>query len=137
MRQEGPQEQNKGMRLFIEINVFMFLASAAMLFYVIKYRIHLHVEYAKRSGRGGRKARQEQSARRSGQQGVASADSPLEKDLISALENLGASKEEARARAAEAVAQGPGDFDALILRAMQAGSTSPFPRRSSRKNARQ
>jgi hypothetical protein len=117
------------MKTLIEFNAILFLASCAILYFVLKYRIHLHVEYSPRK------------AHRAHRRGVAPSTpseapaSPVSvqmlADLESALVNLGASKPEARTRAAAAIAQGPGDFDALILRAMQAGPerTRANPRR--------
>lgn len=97
------------MRLLLEINVFLFLFSVAALAFIFRYRVHFHVEYRPRKAR-----RRPEEGKVSGE-----ASTPLLKDLESALRNLGATRGEARTMAAEALRQGPGDFDALILRAMQ------------------
>ena len=118
----------------LKLNLALFISTAAMLFYIVRYRIHLHVEYKPRKrarrhdgGMGDCKLKRfevpDAYASASGQ--VAPVDSGeaagVARDLESALVNLGASSKEARERASAAIAQGPGDFDALILRAMQAG----------------
>jgi hypothetical protein len=113
----------------LKLNLALFISTATMLFYVIRYRIHVTVSYTlHRSRRAPRSI-----ASRAGQ--VAPVDSgedaDVTRDLESALINLGASGKEARERASAAIAQGPGDFDALLLRAMQAGG-EPQHRRSLR-----
>lgn len=116
------------METLIEINVFLFLATVTMVTLVVKYRIHLHVEYRVRKVRGRRITVTPQSAE-------PPAASPLSKDLISALKNLGASPNEAREMAAQAFTQGPADLDTLILRALQGRQERqgrPNPRRESR-----
>jgi hypothetical protein len=120
----------------LKLNLALFISTAAMLFYIVRYRIHLHVEYSPlRSRRHARRARFQGPATEPGR--VAPVDSGeasgVARDLESALVNLGASKEEARQRTACAIAQGPGDFDALILRAMQAGG-EPSARRNPRRS---
>ena len=124
--------QNRDM---LKFNLALFISTAAMLFYIVRYRIHLHVEYTPLRSRRHARRRFQAPAMETGR--VAPVDSGeasgVARDLESALVNLGASKEEARQRTACAIAQGPGDFDALILRAMQAGgepSTRRNPRRS-------
>jgi hypothetical protein len=109
----------------LKLDLSLFISTAAMLFYVVRYRIHLHVEYTPiRSRRHARRAQASRSpASRVGQVTpfVSGEADGVARDLESALVNLGASSKEARERASAAIAQGPGDFDTLILRAMQAG----------------
>jgi hypothetical protein len=129
MFNQGKKAQNRDM---VKFNLALFISTAAMLFYIVRYRIHLHVEYTPiRSRRHSRRAQASRSIA-SGVGRVAPVDSGeaagVAQDLQSALVNLGASSKEARERASAAIAQGPGDFDALILRAMQAG-----PKRSVRR----
>lgn len=112
------------MKLLIELNAALFVASAAMLFFILRYRIHLHVEYrSRRSLRKLRRAPAPLLVTGKGKAGEVSGEAiPPQalKDLESALRNLGATPKEAHERATAAVAQGAGDFDALILRALQA-----------------
>ena len=134
----------------LKFNLALFLSTAAMLFFILRYRIHVHIEYTPRHSRrrgpqSGSTANRLPSADRAAvgfddyasfcYSGSSSAGisrpprvagklpgeecTPVTRDLISALVNLGATKKEAQERAAAAIAEGPGDFDALILRAMQ------------------
>ena len=121
MFNQGKKAQNRDM---VKFNLALFISTAAMLFYIVRYRIHLHVEYTPiRSRRHSRRAQASRSlASEVGQ--VAPVDSGeaagVARDLESALVNLGATKKEARERTAYAIAAGPApDFDTLILRAMQ------------------
>ena len=118
------------MRLLVELNVGLFFASVAILFFVLRYRVHLHLEYAPRTRKNRRmRAQTATVVSRSGknppqearQQTEPSWTAPTQMvtDLESALVNLGASKPEARKRATAAMAQGPAGFDALLFRAMQ------------------
>lgn len=122
-----PEAQNRDM---LKLNLALFVSTALMLFYVIRYRIHLHVEYRPRHNRrqkacdGAAQRHSRFIASKAGR--VAPVDSGeasgVARDLESALINLGASSKEAKERTAAAIAQGPArDFDTLILRAMQAG----------------
>ena len=106
----------------IKLNLGLFLSTSAMLFYIIRYRIHVHVEYTPRHRRARAKVRLDWSERRAADKNLGGGLSTVARDLESALMNLGASKKEARERTAVAMAQGPADFDTLIFRAMQAGS---------------
>jgi hypothetical protein len=112
------------MRTLTECNVLLFFVSIGILLFILRYRIHLHVEYTPRpSKKRHHRVHSERAVIRGTK--PPSTDPLVEstvRDLESALVNLGATKEESRNRAAAAIAQGPGDFDALILRAMQAGT---------------
>lgn len=102
------------MKTLVELNAALFLISCGSLFFVLRYRIHVHITSSRKFPRA--------TMRRAHSEPVghpAAEPSKIELDLISALKNLGASEGEARSRASRALAQGPGDFDALILRAMQ------------------
>jgi hypothetical protein len=114
------------MRTLLEINGILFLASCAILAFVLRYRVHLHVEYTPRPSRKRHRRVHSERATIRGTKPAAVLTDPLVestvRDLESALVNLGATKEEAKARARAAIAEGPGDFDSLILRAMQAGT---------------
>src|ERR1035441_4632631 len=117
MLNQGKKAQNRDM---LKLNLALFISTAAMLFYIVRYRVHLHV----RSRRHSRRAQRSRSIA-SGVGQVAPVDSGeaagVARDLESALVNLGATKKEARERTAYAIAAGPApDFDTLILRAMQA-----------------
>jgi len=114
----------------LKLNLALFISTATMLFYVIRHRIHVTVSCTPR------RSRWVSRSIASGVGPVAPVDSAedaagVTRDLESALINLGASGREARERASAAIAQGRGDFDALILRAMQAGG-EPQHRRSRR-----
>ena len=112
----------------LKLNLALFLSTAAMLFFILRYRIHFHVEYTPlRSRRNPRVSSRRSIASEPGRATVAVSPevAAVARDLESALTNLGASNKEAQERAAAAIAQGPGDFDALILRAMQAGGENP------------
>ena len=109
----------------LKLNLALFFSTAAMLFYIVRYRIHVRVEYTPLKGnrRGRKNSRSnppmETSRVAAGESGeVAPA---VARDLESALINLGASKKEAQERTAAAIAQGAADFDTLCFRAMQAG----------------
>ena len=105
------------MKMLIELNAILFSCACAILYFVLRYRVHLHIEYTP-CGHKCKRHRRRQTFP-SASDAVPSTLFELQRDLESALKNLGANKEEARQRAAQALAQGPGDFDALILRAMQ------------------
>ena len=119
------------MRLLVELNVGLFFASVAILFFVLRYRVHLHLEYAPRTRKNrrmlcadshrGKPIREEPTPEEARQQTEPSWTAPAQMvtDLESALVNLGASKPEARKRATAAMAQGPAGVDALLFRAMQ------------------
>ena len=110
------------MKTLVEINSLFFLLSAGILAFILRYHVHLHIEYQPRQ-------RSRRNPRR-----VTPVPAPIVEfspvsakmrvDLESALRNMGCTEKEAKERAAQAIADGPGDFDALILRAMRA-STSP------------
>lgn len=108
----------------IKLNLGLFLSTAAMLFYVVRYRIHVHVEYTPRHRRARAKgsARFASEPKRAADKNLGGGLSTVARDLESALVNLGASRKEAQERTAAALAQGPADFDTLCFRAMQAGS---------------
>lgn len=115
------------MRLLIELNAVIFVMSVGILFFVVRYRIHLHVEYRPRQRKHVHKFHRTAEPRLvvpgKGKAGEVSGEAfPPQtlRDLESALRNLGASPKEAHQRATAALAQGPGDFDALMLRALQA-----------------
>jgi len=107
-------------------NILLFLATLAMLFYVIRYRIHVHIEYteARSSGSHRRNRRASTSsspvltASGTGIKGQEAVSPALLKDLESALRNLGCSATEAKSRTAYAAQEGPADFDSLLFRAM-------------------
>lgn len=111
------------MRLFTEINAALFLATAGMLYFIVTRNIHVVIESRRRPAVKTPRA----AAKRASE---LESTTPMRADLESALVNLGATKEEARERADAALSQGSGDFDALILRAMQHGE----PRRRARRN---
>ena len=125
----GKQEKKGQNRNMLKLNLGFFLSTAAMLFFILRYRIHVHVEYTPiRSRRNpSRVGSRRSNASDAGRATVAVSPevAAVARDLESALTNLGASSKEAQERAAAAIAQGPGDFDALILRAMQAGGENP------------
>lgn len=108
----------------LKINLALLISTAAMLFYIVRYRIHLHVEYTPLKHKRGRK--HSRSTTPPSEPGRVAAENPgggsaVARDLESALVNLGASRKEAQERTAAALAQGPADFDTLCFRAMQAG----------------
>ena len=110
------------MRLLIELNAGLFFASVAILYFVLRYRVHLHLEYRPRTSgrvrmRRNPNPRPVEAPVRSDAAWTAPAQTV--KDLESALENLGATKTEARERARKAISQGQAGFDALLFRAMQ------------------
>jgi hypothetical protein len=114
-------------RTLMECNVLLFLASCGILAFILRYRVHLHFEYTPRpSKRHHHRVHSERAVIRGTKPAsvpVSPADTATRRDLESALGNLGATKEEARGRANHAMAEGPGEeFEALILRAMQAGT---------------
>lgn len=102
------------------LNLILFAASAAILFYVIRYRIHLHIEYQPRH----RSARPQ--VRRAFAPAVKKADGPqlapapsaITSQLESALRNLGCDRKKAAAVALKAAAQA-GDFDAKLRFALR------------------
>jgi len=135
-----PSSQLPGdlMKTLIECNIMLFLASIAILTFILRYRIHLQVEYRPRlhkrrhsnpAGLGDLKTKTfPVPYHTSGDRPEDATATPtvapsILRDLESALVNLGCSKAEAKDRAAAAVEQGKADFDALILRAIQAGPT--------------
>lgn len=126
------------------ISASCFLFSASVLFFVLKYRVHIHVTYAPRIDRravrdlrwprpavSSHGDHQDTMARvaRMGKKPV--AESPIGRsaplaiataahsDIVSALVNLGCSKSEAREAAKRAVEQGPAEFESLLRRAIQ------------------
>lgn len=99
--------------------LFCLIAAAAMLFYMVRYRVHVHIEYTPRPAHAGRPRR---PARRPAP--IASGPAPeLIEDLTSALVNLGAKP--ARARAiAEREARAGGSFEECLRRAVQPERTA-------------
>lgn len=106
------------------LSIACFIATAAMLFYVIRFRVHIHITYtpaAHKTPRRPAAARTETAAR---PQPAAMADSAADtiKDLTSAIANLGVSKKVARAAAVRAAAPASGQvrtFDEMLRRAIQ------------------
>lgn len=125
------------------MNFLFFAFSLGVLFFVLKYRVHIHVNIetsGKRRGSPHHRAKPGNAP--AGQAAIhalpgsdsGSADGPRKRqsqpdsiagsrpptaDIISALVNLGCSKSEARAAAKRAVEQGPGAFEDLLRRAIQ------------------
>jgi len=114
------------------------LVSAAILFYILKYRVHIHVTYeAQRTpGRSERKGRTVSAkvgaATRSTVRPIRQrlerdepGSSKLDRsgdnlrEVTSALINLGCAPAHARKAAARACSSGAQDFDALLRRAIQ------------------
>lgn len=99
----------------------LFGTSVAILSSVIRYRVHLHVEYTPRRRRRSpiATARQAQhSAAAPRATAAAPAVPAVLKDLESALRNLGCGSVEAHCRAIAATALGPADMDTLLWRAI-------------------
>ena len=122
------------METLIEINVALFLASASILFFILKYRVRIYIEHAATARRRTATVKAPRSAvsPTPSQAPASLVSAQIVADLESALVNLGATTGEAKTRAAQAIAQGPGDFDALILRAMQAQQLTPRRARRNR-----
>ena len=108
------------MKTLIEFNIAIFAASTAILFFVLKYRVHFQVDY-RHSGKR-HKIRRPVEPLTPSQAPTSPITAQMMADLESALGNLGASKPEAKSRASQAMAQGPASFDTLIFRAMQANT---------------
>jgi hypothetical protein len=108
-------------KTLIELNAALFLISAGILFFVLRYRVHLHVEYTPRK-RSGRNPHRRPSPRLvvPGKGTDETVSPQVLRDLESALKNLGASPKEAKERVSAAIEQGVGDVDLLLLRALQA-----------------
>ena len=112
-----------------EINTALFLASSTILYFVLKYRVHFHIEYEPRQR--SRKNPRCKSPASTPKAPASPAAAQMLADLQSALEHLGAGEKEAERMALAVIAEGPGDFDALILRAMQ--SRDPNQRHTRRR----
>jgi hypothetical protein len=111
-------------------NVVWLIGSAAILFFIVKYRVHVHITYTPSGSR-------RPTARKSGRRAEARADlGPTAKtrpvlfsqtpesivwgDIASALVNLGASKQQARSAARQALAEHPdASFDIQMTVALQ------------------
>ena len=90
------------------LNTALFFGWVAIAVLVIRYRVHVHVEIA-----GG--ARRKRKPRATGIRAVGDPN----RDLVSALVNLGCSKVQAKAAVARAVSQGPGEFEELLRRSIR------------------
>ena len=113
-------------------SVFSFVFSAVVLFYVLKYHIHIHVSYTAAPGRAASARRGQREAAppvsaQSRQRGITSqrlgggvAGTPLvsQRDLESALTNLGAPKARARIAAQRAMMHQDTDVERALRRAI-------------------
>jgi hypothetical protein len=107
------------------INIMLFLGSATILFYVLKFRVHIHVTYTlPGSPRGIRSpVRSQRATDRSslvapGRQAETTGCRPVQADVESALVNLGCKKLKAREIAAR-VCREHQDFDGALRLAIQ------------------
>jgi len=94
------------------------LAAFAAIFFILRYRVHFHIEYSPRKRR--RMKRRTTDAPLATEAANIPVSAQILADLQSALVNLGAETGEADRMARSAIAQGEASFDALIFRAMQA-----------------
>lgn len=118
------------------LNLLSPLVCIAILFYVLKYRVHIHVTYTKNeSSRAGSQSRRSRvSGKVPGDQRAAAgprahdrnldhvrteASSSALRDITSALINQGCTPAHARKAAARACASDAQDFDTLLRRAIQ------------------
>lgn len=83
------------------------LTSAAILFFVLRYRVHIHVTYAG--------SRPRSRAARTAAPRSTAADT----ELVSALRNLGCSAPAAKKAATRAAAEAPNDFNGALKLAIQ------------------
>lgn len=91
-------------------NLVLFIFSAAALFYVLKYRIHIYATY-EASGQ----TRKKRIARP-----VISREIPDTKELVQTLINLGAKSKIAQGAATRAIENSPDqDFDQVLRLAIQ------------------
>ncbi len=118
------------------LSAFCLLATSAILFFIIKYRVHVHVTYTPTSSRGRKIARN--PGRRAATlacanslsstamtrpvklQAIEHPESVVWGDIASGLVNLGASKADARRAARKACTEYPdADFNAQFTVALQ------------------
>lgn len=103
------------------------LISAAILFYVIRYRVHVHVTYTAPAGRRPRHHRSPKPASGSAiartvepTRSTAAKSSEASSLISSALVNLGAKPRDARAAAERAIQANPAaPFETLLRKAIQ------------------
>lgn len=118
------------------------LISSALLFFILRYRVHVHVTYTPINSRSStpRKARLAAGARmgnrpipesqiggearlpvvpRQGQRANLGGGSPLVSDIVAALRGQGCTANQARSAAQYAVTNGPQGFESVLRRAIQ------------------
>ena len=95
------------------------IAALAALFVLLRFRVHVHVTYQPRKASQSQPVVSRRGSRSRVVEPGGSAIRQSEADLVSALVNLGMPKTEAQKTATQAIAQGPGDFDTLLRRALQ------------------
>ena len=97
-------------------NLILFLASASILFFVLRYRVHVHVLYQN----PGRKPGNHPSPLRGMRPGHLEAVPQAVSDLTSALHNLGCGAAKARTVAQKVYQQTPqANFDLLLKQAIR------------------
>lgn len=122
------------------IGVLSLLFSLAILYFVVRYRVHVSIRVSYDDGRNKSDAGSSRSGGSRVRPGVGTKGrvSPIGirkgpasnhatvasnggniGDIISALVNLGCSKSEARIAAERAMSKGPGDLEELLRRAIQ------------------
>lgn len=98
--------------------------SVGILIFILKYRVHIHVNIDSRPTRSQRAvvripAKVGAAAINARARAIRKGpDSPCD-EIASALVNLGCKPAEARAAAKRAVDQGPGEFEEILRRAIQ------------------
>jgi len=105
----------------ITANILLFLVSFIILWYVVRYRIHIHVTYQPRKGGDARcpqtGSNLDRASVRRGQQNSA-GPSEIFEDPYSALTNQGVSKSKARGIATR-LASEPAEFETLLRKALK------------------
>jgi hypothetical protein len=99
------------------ISAALFLATACMLFYVVKYRIHIHVTYQRPAASTRRRPPEPPPAAQAPRPAGTTTITAV--DLAATLVGLGMSKTEAKRAAARAIRRGAATDDQLIRIAIQ------------------
>ena len=109
------------MNHLILFNISLFLISVAILFFVVKYRIHITVNYTPSTPKSARARKSAAGGPAQLPVALAPSMAPAESEIAAALVNLGCKPKKAREVAAKVVPAG-GDFDAMLRRAIAAAA---------------
>lgn len=114
------------MRTLIELNAALFILSVAILYFILKYRVHVHVQYSRRGATSARARKGGEilstEALEDGHRAMSRREplQPTTRDITSALVNLGCDRAKALEVAKRVQKAHPGvGFDGLLREALR------------------